>query len=374
MKKVLIFTYYWPPAGGVAVQRWLKFSKYLPEYGWEPIIVTVENGSYPYYDESLLKEISPSLRVYRTKTFEPFELYNFLRGKKGKSLPVVSVGSKNQKSFFQKISEYVRANYFIPDARKGWVPYAVKQAEIILAEEKIDAIVTTGPPHSTQLIGLQLKNKHAIKWLADFRDPWTGIFYNNILPRTDSTRQKDNALESQVLQTADEVTVISKGMEEGFKSRAKKISTLYNGYDEEDFLESEKQKNDDEIFTIRYVGNLMASQNVSVFWKALSTYQNEIRVEVIGRVDEEVKKSIEENGISQMVSYSGFIEHSQAVKLMQSAQLLLFGSFLLFFPTLSSWSTSPRFLIFSFLVLPNPISYRLPCFRIFLQNVICNLF
>ena len=130
-KKVIIFTYYWPPAGGVAVQRFLKFSKFLPEFGWEPIIITVDNGSYPYLDESLVKEISPSLRVYRTKTFEPFEFYNLLRGKKGKSLPVVSVGSHNKKSFFQTISEYVRANFFIPDARKGWVSYAVKQAEEI---------------------------------------------------------------------------------------------------------------------------------------------------------------------------------------------------------------------------------------------------
>src|SRR5579863_2037050 len=180
-RKVLIFTYYWPPAGGVSVQRFLKFAKYLPEFGWEPIIITVKNGSYPYYDESLLKEISPSLRVYRTKTFEPFELYNLLRGKRGKSLPVVSFGAQ-RKTLFQSVTEYIRANYFIPDARKGWNPFAIKQGMEVLSNEKIDAMITTGPPHSAHLIGLKLKEKTGVKWIADFRDPWTGIFYNKLLP------------------------------------------------------------------------------------------------------------------------------------------------------------------------------------------------
>ncbi len=326
-KKVLIFTYYFPPAGGVAVQRFLKFSKYLPEFGWEPIIVTVANGSYPYYDESLLKEISPSLKVYRTKTFEPFEFYNMLKGKKGKAMPVVSVGSHQNKSFFQKISEYIRANFFVPDARMGWVTYAVKQAEEIIKSEKIDAIITTGPPHSTHLIGLELKEKFGFKWIADFRDPWTGIFYNNILPRTESTKQKDRALETKVLQTADLVTVISQGMKHEFEDRAKKIEVVMNGFDEEDFLKSEVRNQKSEMFSIRYVGNLMASQNVEVFWKAIRELRIanfELRIEFIGRVDDAVKKSISENGLNDCVSYIDFVDHNKAVQLMQEASMLLF--------------------------------------------------
>jgi len=326
-KKVLIFTYYFPPAGGVAVQRFLKFSKYLPKFGWEPIIVTVANGSYPYYDESLLKEISPSLKVYRTKTFEPFEFYNMLKGKKGKAMPVVSVGSHQNKSFFQKISEYIRANFFVPDARMGWVTYAVKQAEEIIKSEKIDAIITTGPPHSTHLIGLELKEKFGLKWIADFRDPWTGIFYNNILPRTESTKQKDKTLETKVLQTADLVTVISPGMKHEFEDRAKKIEVVMNGFDEEDFLKSEVRNQKSEMFTIRYVGNLMASQNVEVFWKAIRELRIanfELLIEFIGRVDDAVKKSISENGLNDCVSYIDFVDHNKAVQLMQEASMLLF--------------------------------------------------
>lgn len=321
-KKVLIFTYYFPPAGGVAVQRFLKFSKYLPEFGWEPIIVTVENGSYPYYDESLLNELSPSLKVYRTKTFEPFEFYNLLKGKKGKAMPVVSVGSHQKRSLFQRVSEYIRANFFIPDARRGWVPYAVNQAEEIIKSQKIDAIITTGPPHSTHLIGLQLKQKYGVKWVADFRDPWTGIFYNNILPRTESTKQKDKTLETQVLQTADLVTVISPGMKKEFESRAKKIEVVMNGYDHEDFANAIIRKED--VFTIRYVGNLMASQNVEVLWKALAKYKGEFKLELIGRVDDAVKNSITESGISEYVSYVDFVGHKKAIELMQQADMLLF--------------------------------------------------
>ena len=325
-KKVLIFTYYFPPAGGVAVQRFLKFSKYLPEFGWEPIIITVANGSYPYYDESLLKELSPSLKVYRTKTFEPFEFYNMLKGKKGKSMPVVSVGSHRNKSFFQKISEYIRANFFVPDARMGWVSYAIKQAEEIIKSEKIDAIITTGPPHSTHLIGLELKERFGLKWIADFRDPWTGIFYNNILPRTEATKQKDKALETKVLQSADLVTVISPGMKHEFEDSTKRIEVVMNGFDEEDFKTLDVSHNTQDKFTIRYVGNLMASQNVEVLWKAISSadIRKQIKLEFIGRVDDAVKKSIAENGLNDCVSYIDFVDHGKAIELMQEASMLLF--------------------------------------------------
>lgn len=325
-KKVLIFTYYFPPAGGVAVQRFLKFSKFLPEFGWEPIIVTVANGSYPYYDESLLKEVPANVKVYRTKTFEPFEFYNLLKGKKGKAMPVVSVGGGGKKSLFQKLSEYVRANFFIPDARKGWVPYAVAQAEEIFKAERIDAVITTGPPHSTHLIGLQLKKKFGVKWIADFRDPWTKIFYNNILPRTAATENKDKALEREVLATADAVSVISPGLQREFEYAAKNIRVIYNGYDDEDFSSTLPSVNRDH-FLIRYVGNLMASENPEHFWKAVAQSTKEgrkIKLELIGRVDAPVQESIRANGLEPLVEYRSFVPHKEATQLMQTCDMLLF--------------------------------------------------
>lgn len=325
MKKVLIFTYYWPPAGGVSVQRFLKFTKFLPEFGWQPIIVTVANGSYPYTDESLLKQVDPSVKVYRTKTFEPFEFYNLLRGKKGKALPVVSVGAAKNKSFFQRFSEYIRANFFVPDARVGWVKYAIKQAEEILKTEKIDAIITTGPPHSTHLIGLDLKERFGVKWVADFRDPWTGIFYNDILPRTEATRKKDSELETRVLRTADHVSVISPGMKKEFENRSKQIDVVFNGYDEEEFASAVNTGNG--VFTMRYVGNLMASQNAEVLWQAINLLckEHSIKIELIGRVDEVVKRSIDQHGISTLVTYKDFVDHHSAIALMKTADLLLFA-------------------------------------------------
>lgn len=324
---MLIFTYYFPPAGGVAVQRFLKFSKFLPQFGWEPIVVTVANGSYPYYDESLLKEISPVLKVYRTKTFEPFEFYNLLKGKRGKALPVVTVGDGEKKSVFQRVSEYVRANFFIPDARKGWVPYAVKQAEKILRTEQIDAIITTGPPHSTHLIGLELKKKYGVKWLADFRDPWTKIFYNNILPRTKATIEADKKLEYKVLTNADMVTVISPGLQREFTQTAKKCCVIYNGYDEEDFQPTDYGTQLTDKFTIRYVGNLMASENPENFWKAVAALHKEgkqIKIELIGRTDRLVRESIRTAGIDTICEYKNFVSHKEATRLMQTCNLLLF--------------------------------------------------
>ena len=334
-KKVLIFTYYWPPAGGVAVQRFLKFSKFLPEFGWEPIIVTVNNGSYPYYDESLLKEVSPGIRVYHTKTFEPFELYNLLRGQKGKTMPLVTVGANSKKTFFQKLTEYIRANFFVPDARKGWVPYAIEQAEQILKNEKIDAIITTGPPHSAHLIGLALKQKHNIKWIADLRDPWTGIVYNEMLPRTEATRKKDLDLETQVLKTADCTVVISPGMKEQFIDRAKKIEVIFNGYDEDNFLSNDKTQSKsvagNESFTIRYIGNLMASQNPTNLWKAIAelrrTTEAKIKLDFTGRVDNEIQNSIASEGLNQITTYNPFTDHQTAINLTRNASMLLFAIF-----------------------------------------------
>lgn len=327
MKHILIFTYYWVPAGGVAVQRWLKFTKYLPENGWQPIIVTVKDGSYPYTDFSLQKEVLPSLEVHQTETFEPFELYNLLRGKKGKQLPTAMLDNASKKSFFQKLAEFVRANFFIPDARKGWVKYAVSEGAKIIQSKKIDAVVTTGPPHSTHLIGLILQKQFGVKWIADFRDPWTSIFTNHYLPRTNWAKKQDKQLEDQVLKKADAVVVIGPSMKKEFESRAKKIAVVWNGFDESD-VAFDQANVSNEIFTIRYVGNLFASQKVPAFWMAVKRLMNEekaeVKIEFTGRVDESLKQLIAANGLNQVVKYQDFVPHSDAVKLMCAADALLF--------------------------------------------------
>ena len=172
MKKVLIITYYWPPAGGPGVQRVLKFAKYLPQFGWEPVILTVENGNFPAVDEGLLGEVPDNLKVYKTKTLEPFAIYNKLQGKDKTSAVDTFTITKSGKSFKDKLGNAIRSYFFIPDARKGWKPFAVKAGLDIIKKEKIDLIFSSSPPHSLQLIAKDLAKKTQLPSVADFRDPW----------------------------------------------------------------------------------------------------------------------------------------------------------------------------------------------------------
>ncbi|MCK5765651.1 MAG: glycosyl transferase family 1, partial [Bacteroidales bacterium] len=166
-KSALILTYYWPPAGGPGVQRWLKFVKYLEEFGWKAHILTVKDGTYSALDEELEKEVPENIPVHKTKSRDPFRFYNMLKGKKDGSVSVALININKKKSFVDRMAMYIRSNFFIPDARKGWLPYAYKEALRIIAADNIDLIVTTGPPHSTHLTGLKIKKKTGIKWLAD---------------------------------------------------------------------------------------------------------------------------------------------------------------------------------------------------------------
>ena len=268
MKKVLIITYYWVPAGGVAVQRFLKFTKYLRDYGWEPVILTVKDGSYPYTDPKLESEVPKGIEVHRTKTFEPFEIYNLLRGQKGKAVPL-AVATASKKSLFQRLSGYIRANFFLPDARVGWKPYAIKEASNIIESQKIDAIITTGPPHSTHLIGQALKAKYKLPWVADFRDPWTEIFNNQYLPFTEASKAKDKKMEASVLRDCDVATVIGEGMKSVFPSKfTPKMEVITNGYDESDFDRTLQPETDK--YRMRYVGNLLSNQNITALWAAIA--------------------------------------------------------------------------------------------------------
>lgn len=328
MKKVLIITYYWVPAGGVAVQRFLKFTKYLRDYGWEPVILTVQDGSYPYTDESLQDQVPEGIQVHRTKTFEPFEIYNLLRGQRGKTVPL-AVATSSDKSFFQKLSGYIRANFFLPDARRGWKPYAVRKASELIEAGGIDAIITTGPPHSTHLIGQKLKSKYKLPWLADFRDPWTEIFNNKYLPFSKVSIAKDKAYEASVLRDCDVAVVIGEGMKTVFPEVYKsKMQVITNGYDEGDFDKNLKVQTDK--FRMRYIGNLFSNQDVPRLWSAISElrgenaeFKKDFELEITGKADEALSKSITAMSIKDCVVFTPFVPHSEAIRRMQTASLLL---------------------------------------------------
>jgi len=327
LKPILIITYYWPPGSGPGVQRWLKFSKYLPEFGWQPIILTVKNGSYPSIDETLLKEVSDENIIYRTRAIEPFALYNMLRGKKGNSIEVGMGNIKDPKGVFAKISNYIRANYFIPDARIGWNYLATKKALEIIDKHKPLLIVTTGPPHSTHLIGVKIKEKHPdLNWVVDLRDPWTEIFYNKFLKRTKGAKIKDVALETLVLTKADFVIAATPSIQKIYSSRAQKMTTVLNGYDDKDFFPLEDLKKKD--FTISFFGNMLPNQNLSGFWQAIKELQtlgslpSYFKIRLVGNIAENIRANIKALDLDSLIEYKPFLNHLEAIIEMQKSNML----------------------------------------------------
>lgn len=322
--KVLLITYYWPPAGGSGVQRWLKFVKYLPEFGIQPVVYTVKDPKYAIEDSSLVNEVPRDLEVLRGAIWEPNDILSrFSKSKKDNSSGFLNPNP----SFVERQVQYIRANYFIPDARKFWIKPSVKQLSAYLETTQVDAIITTGPPHSLHLIGLALKNRFGIKWLADFRDPWTNIDYFHSLPLTNSSRQKHYELETRVLRKADAVLVVGKSMKAEFSDRAKEVQVLSNGYDDyqlEDEIELDKK------FSISHIGLMNADRNPVVLWRALKELTEEsdafgidLQVNLIGKCDEEVYKSVAQYDLMDKVDFIGYVGHNEVLAYQRASQLLL---------------------------------------------------
>jgi glycosyltransferase involved in cell wall biosynthesis len=329
MKKILIITYYWPPSGGAGVQRWLKFSKYLPEFGYEPVILTVDDklASYAQLDYSLLQEVDPGLSVHRTKTFEPYNLYRRLSNKK--EIPYGGFSNQKKITLFEKLSRLIRGNLFVPDPRKGWNNYAIKKALSLIKEEKIELIVTSGPPHSTHLIGKKLKKITGIRWIADFRDPWTDIYYYKDLCHSGPAARFDRYLEKKILSGSDKIITVS---EEVAKLLLKKIpgspgkiTVIPNGYDDTDFDKIEPIHN--EAFTIAYIGTISVSYRIDQFIEAVSRLpekvKEQLKIRFVGNVPDEILNLFALKHLDSLVEVLGYVPHDQAIRHMKGASLLL---------------------------------------------------
>ena len=242
--KVLIITYYWPNAGGSGVQRWLKFVKYLQDFGVEPIVYTVDNANYEVVDDSLLNEVPEGITVLKQPIFEP---NNFIKSKKASAARVSS-----KPSIIQRAMQYVRGNFFIPDARKFWVKPSVKYLTTYLKNNPIDVVITTGPPHSMHLIGMKLKQQIGVKWIADFRDPMSNLFYNKELLLTEKSKEKLQQLEKQILTSADNVITVSNHIAQEFKESGVGVEVISNGYDDEVLVS--KNLLLDTKFTLSHIG------------------------------------------------------------------------------------------------------------------------
>jgi hypothetical protein len=326
MKRALVITYYWPPSGGPGVQRWLKFVTYFKEFGIEPIVFIPDNPHYPLKDKSIISEIPEGIKIIRFPIKEP---YGFAKIFSKKKTNRVSSGiiTKKKQSFKEKLMLWVRGNFFIPDARIGWVKPSVSFLEDYLSKNKIDIIITSGPPHSLHLIGKSLKRKTGIKWLADFRDPWTTIHYHKSLKLNKRSQKKHLELESEVLTNADLVVVTSDNTKKEFqKITHSPIEVITNGYD----VKKKIIPNLDSQFTLVHIGSLLSNRNPEILWSVLSEIKNEneefskdLSIKLMGAVSEDVLKSIEDFGLATNCKTFGYISHQEAIQQQHNSQVLL---------------------------------------------------
>lgn len=330
-KRVLIITYYWPPSGGAGVQRWLKFVKYLREFGWEPIIFKPIKAEYPELDHSLLKDIPEGVEIVESDIWEPYHLYKAFTGrKKDEKVQAGFLNESKKPGKLEKIAVWLRGNIFIPDARKFWIKPGIKSLNKWLSKNSVDTIVSTGPPHSAHLIALKIKQQHQIPWLADFRDPWTQIDFYDKLMLSKRADRKHKELEKLVLTSADSITTVSKHCALGLNEIIdKKINVITNGFDSSDFQNLALFKYDS--FSITHLGSMNPDRNPFVLWKALAEltkenqeFRNELKIRFIGKTDLSVFEALDKNGLSEHIDNYKYLPHDQAInKASESAILLL---------------------------------------------------
>ena len=324
-KPILIITYYWPPSGGSGVQRWVYFSKYLKKLGYSPIVLTIDlkSASYPAIDRSLINE-TQGIPVHYVKSFNWIKIYSwFKKGKKDK----IPQGEFSKKGLVDHIAAFIRGNFFIPDARVNWAKSAIKEALRIVKSHKIEKIITTGPPHSTHLIGLNLKKQLNFKWIADFRDPWTDIFYVKSFYRLSFAKKKDKLFERKVLSNANAIiTTTSENFQKDLQSKIsinQNFFKIYNGYDSDLFKKIKKRKNKD--FQIVFTGLLTENHPYKEFIESFIKFLKKdpkvnVKIILAGSISEKILNEF--NRISN-IEFHGYINHQDAVNLMIDGNILL---------------------------------------------------
>ncbi len=323
MKKVLVITYYWPPSGGSGVQRWLKFTKYLPALGWQPYVFTPENPSFEVKDESLLHDVPKEVEVIKLPIWEPYGLINKFKGKGNQQSDLVK---KKKKGLLTKMLLWLRGNLLVPDPRRFWIKPAVKVLEDLLVSNEIDVIITTGPPHSMHLIGHKLKQKLGVKWVADFRDPWTqwGLFKSFNISTPIWNRHKK--LEQQVLQDADVIITVSHHNAKGLKALYdREVHVITNGFDDAEF--NAVADIEPEGFIIRHLGVVDEHRNPWPLLHAVAKLAEQnihINIEFVGNVSETLKAEIKKHKqLAACVVFQPYVPHSEVLPLYRKSAVLL---------------------------------------------------
>ena len=332
MKRVLIITYYWPPTGGSGVQRWVKFAKYLPSEGWQPVIYTPENPEQLAIDHTLGSEIPEDAEIIKTRIIEPYELYKKFLKSSGHSKEAVEVNPVNaqNKSFLQKAAMWVRGNLFRPDPRCLWIKPSVRFLKKYLEEHPVDLIVSTGPPQSMHMIGWKLSRATGLPWIADFRDPWTKIFYFKHLSMTSATERWHRKMEQKVLDDATAVVAVSPLVQKEFQEMTKTpVHLITNGFDECDFIQ-ENTRESDEDFTVTHTGLFAADGNPTVLWEVLSelcskdeSFRKALNIKLIGKTDDQIIAAIKGSGLEDNLVNMGYQPHNIAVEEQRKASVLI---------------------------------------------------
>lgn len=327
------------------MQRWLKLSKYLPEYGWEPIIYTPENPEPNATDEALLKEIPAGITVLKKRIIEPYGIYKFLSGKKkGEKIEANIISGERKSSFAGKLFSFIRGNFFVPDPRCLWIGPSARYLRKYIKKHHVDAVITSGPPHSMHLIARKLKRRCDIKWIADFRDPWTEIFYFKHLPLLGITASRHKTLELDVLRDAELIVTVSGNMSESFRKRLEKAGTepgnkirvIPNGFDLQDFRNAKKVSELPEYelikekFMLVHTGILADNGNPDILWSVLGEmcttlqgFKEKLQIRVMGQTDSSVISDIEKNGLTGNFVNMGYVAHSLIPTWQRAADLLL---------------------------------------------------
>ena len=336
MKRVLVISYYWPPTGGSGVQRWVKFAKYLPAEGWQPVIYTPENPEQLAVDASLEKEVPAEAEIIKTHIKEPYEIYKKLLRRSGHSKEAIEVNPVNaqSKSLLQRAAMWVRGNFFRPDPRCMWIRPSVKFLKKYLKEHPVDLIVSTGPPQSMHMIGMKLARETGLPWIADFRDPWTRIFYFKHLSMTRLTERWHRKMEKKVLDDASVVVAVSPLVQQEFQAMTQTpVELITNGFDECDFHEEPfkmAEGGPQQFFTITHTGLFAADGNPTVLWEVLAekcskdaNFRKLLKINLIGKTDEQIIKAICEAGLEENLHDLGYQHHARAIDEQRKASLLI---------------------------------------------------
>lgn len=326
MKEALLITYYWPPAGGPGVHRWLRFSRYFAANGWKLTVYCPEDAEWPVLDKELEKQVDSSLTILRLPIFEPHKWL----GKKNNPNKGGAFTHEGKTSLKTRLIMWVRGNWFIPDARRFWIKPSVHYLEKYLKQHpEISVVISTGPPHSLHLIGSALQKKCGIKWVADFRDPWTGIdFYRDLMPgkKADALQRK---MEKECLSSADAVVTISRHVALELEEKGgRQVDVITNGYPFEIF--DPKSVPYDPFFTLAHFGSMPASRNPEALWKELErlttesdTWRKNLKIKLTGPVDASVFQTLKKHRLENYVEHIPQVAHAQSIHMQKESALLL---------------------------------------------------